>query len=151
MKIGGKDRNMALELVVTIAINVYSLLSTEQSRVLVNKGVARDRNLSHILNKVKGVDPNRESSWAIQCQMLCEELEERKGLSTSVALVSGILSSLKDKKVTRDSMKTTGLKRSIDFVSKRKSRRYCVDGPCVIPGQDSDNDVKAETNFRSEK
>ena len=43
-----------------------------------------------------------------------QQLEKNKGLSTSVALVSEILGLLNFAKVARDSIKTTGFKRSIN-------------------------------------
>ena len=68
-----------------------------------------------------------------------------------MSFASGILSSLNKVKVTRDAMKITGLKKSIDFFEKIESRRLCVDGKCVMSGQDSVNEIKAETNFKLEK
>ena len=81
----------------------------------------------------------------MKCQISYEDLEKRKQILTSVALASGILSSLNNAKGTRDIKKTTGLKRSIYFALKRKPGRYCEDSPFVIPYQDSDKDIKTET------
>ena len=62
-----------------------------------------------------------------------------------------MLAQLKNDNVEKQQVKTNGLKRKIDFVSKRETTRWCKEAPHILPGSESDVDVKSATNFKSEK
>ena len=96
------DKTILLTLVVPKPYTPSSLLSNEQSRKSVNKGVGRDRALSRILKSVivnsdlgNNQNKTQEISWAMQCQNMAEEIDGDKEVSTSLDVACGLLLNLK--------------------------------------------------------
>ena len=72
-------------------------------------------------------------------------------MCTSLSVACGMLLDLKNVKVEKDQMKTEGMKRHIVPTDKKVQKVWSKEDPVVLPQQQSDRDIKASTNFRSEK
>ena len=88
------------------AFTPSSIMSTEQSRKIPNKGVTQDRNMHRILSSLttdngnnNDVDSRDSISWALQCQQMAENIHSKYDISTSLSLASGIMQELKSAKL----------------------------------------------------
>jgi len=148
---GGKKKCFVMDLIVPKAYTPSSLLSTIQSRVSPNKGVGRDRMMARILRNADfGEDENNDEessvpqSWALQCQ----EKECSNELSSDILMACGMLTELKHSNVTKD-FKKLDLRQGINLTNQRTRKHWSEQGPTVCPGDESNKDIKANTNFQS--
>ena len=132
-----------------------SIISTQKSRKIVNKGVGRDQIMKHLLENVAFVhDENNGSSasdiigWAMECQRMTEESDKESMLCIFLSVASGMLSSVHDSILPTKQQKSTTTSRINKYHHNRTS--WYIKPPIIQPMMKSSEEIKAATNFCSE-